>query len=55
MRMSNADSPFPNIFAADKMQALFWSKQSSTVTEIPDKSMLLLLDLQIFQFLQKEG
>ena len=55
MRMSYADSIFPNIFATDKMQAWSWSKQSSTVTEIPDKSMSLPLDLQIFQFLQEEG
>ena len=37
------------------MQACSWSKQSSTVTEIPDKSMSLQSDLQVLQFLQKEG
>ena len=46
--MSYADSLFPNIFATDEMQAWSWSKQSSTVTEIPNKFMSLQLDLQIF-------
>ena len=49
IRMSYADSHFTHIFATDKMQAWSWSKQSSTVTEIPDKSMPLQSDLQIFR------